>query len=503
MRMKASSQPDLTGLRQRLRSGIDPVLRRNREPTAKSRDNDALAEPWPDNYRTALTLLRADRQLDPSVPAQAIASMAERLRHHRPLLITSLLSPVTVLDYLEQHLAPDQATAVVDSWIAAYWLAEAAWAAVGDGLPASAGFAAGEAELLRPLAARLWFLVGSEPMRARGDDDAWWARGGLDLDLSYSGLLSSTLGGDSWHHVAGACREARREWLDCLNGYQSHAYLSQASPAQIEQELAAVVFRDARRREPLGISQELLAYPAPLDQADRAVMGEVAERHMLPRFDLRGVAALALQGNGRPGRWARRVLALAVLAAGLGSVGFAAGLRSHGAALLAAVCYVFIGVGVVGFGRDWAAPWLLRLPAAAAIGIIALISFLPGGWLFRPLHGWVAAAALGGAAFSYLVVEVRNHGVAGLAVPRALAVLGVGAVHALMVSLVGLIAIAPAFDPHARGLAGMWDHPGYGHAGMVLLLATAWCLAVGVFSQVLWDDRPITAPLAHVSWRSR
>jgi hypothetical protein len=38
--------------------------------------------------------------------------------------------------------------------------------------------------------------------------------------------------------------------------------------------------------------------------------------------------------------------------------------------------------------------------------------------------------------------------------------------------------------------------------GLRVLLATAWCLAVGVFSQILWDDRPITAPLAHLSWRS-
>ncbi len=503
MRMKAISKADLTGLRCRLRGGIDPVLRRNRESTAESRDTDALAEPWPESYVTALTFIRAQRELDLSVPAQAIAAMSERLRHRRPLLIASLMSPATVLDHLEQHLVPDPATAVVDSWIGAYWLAEAAWKAVSGGLPAGAGFAAGEAELLRPLAARLWFLVGSEPMRARGHDDAWWTRGGLDLDLSYSGLLSSTLGADSWHQVAGACREARREWLNCLDAYESYAFLSQATPAQVEQELAAMIFRSGRCGEPLGISQVPLAEAAALDQADLAIIGEVTERHLLPRFALGSVAALTLNDSDLVGRWARRVLALAVLAAGLGSVGFAAGLRSHCAALLAVACYLLIGIGVIVFGRDWAAPWLLRMPAAAAIGIIALISFLPGSWLFPPLHGWVAAAVLGGAAFSYLVVEVRNHGVAGLAVPRSLAVAAVGAAHALMVSLIGLVAIAPAFDPHARGLAGLWDHPGYRHAGMVLLLATTWCLAVGVFSQILWDDRPITAPLAHVSWRSR
>ncbi|HMH93694.1 MAG TPA: hypothetical protein VK586_21765 [Streptosporangiaceae bacterium] len=96
----------------------------------------------------------------------------------------------------------------------------------------------------------------------------------------------------------------------------------------------------------------------------------------------------------------------------------------------------------------------------------------------------------------------RSHGVGGWSLLRSLAVAGVGAVHALLVSLIGLVAVAPAFVSGGKALAGVWRHPGYGHAGMVLLLSTAWCLAVGVFSQILWDDRPITAALAHLSWRS-
>ncbi|HET9894938.1 MAG TPA: hypothetical protein VFQ44_08375 [Streptosporangiaceae bacterium] len=498
MGMKATSQAGLDGLRRRLQGGIGPVLRLSREPTAASRDEDALAEPWPREYVSALRQVRQVPDLDSSVPANAIKALSGRLRDRRPLMIATLFNPVTVLDHIEHELVPDQRTAVVDSWIGACWLAEAAWQAVRADLPAAAGFAVGETELLRPLAGRLRFLVGSEPMRARGHADAWWTDG----RFGQSGLLSHTFGTDSWHQVAGACREARAEWLSYLNAYQSHSYLAQASPAQVEQELAAVIFRDGRRGEPLGISNATLAKSwVPLDQADQAVLHEVAERHLLPRFALGGVAALALQDSRPARRWARRLLALAVLAAGLGSVGFAAALRSHVATGLAVACYVLIGAGVVSFGRDWAAPWLLRMPAAATIGIIALISFLPGGWLFPPRHGRIAAVVLGGAAFCYLVVEVRNHGVGRLAVPRSLAVLVVGAVHALLVSLIGVIAVAPAFVPRARGLAGMWDHPGYGHAGLVLLLATAWCLAVGVFSQILWDDRPITAPLAHVSWR--
>jgi hypothetical protein len=71
-----------------------------------------------------------------------------------------------------------------------------------------------------------------------------------------------------------------------------------------------------------------------------------------------------------------------------------------------------------------------------------------------------------------------------------------------MVSLLGLVVVAPAFVQNGQKLAAIWHHPSYRHAAMVLVLATAWCLAVGVFSQILWDDRPITAPLAHLSWRS-
>jgi hypothetical protein len=86
---------------------------------------------------------------------------------------------------------------------------------------------------------------------------------------------------------------------------------------------------------------------------------------------------------------------------------------------------------------------------------------------------------------------------------RSGGVVAVGDAHALLVSLIGLVAVAPGYVPAGSQLAALWRDPaGYRHGGMVLLLATAWCLAVGVFSQILWDDRPITAPLAHLSWRS-
>jgi hypothetical protein len=189
---------------------------------------------------------------------------------------------------------------------------------------------------------------------------------------------------------------------------------------------------------------------------------------------------------------------------GLVAVGLAAALIVWPAVVVAAACYLLVCVSVMLPGGGLSAMWLLRMPAASAVGVFALISFMPGGWLMTPPGGWHAVLALGGASFGYLLVEARNHGVASVAaLMRALLVMTVGAVHALMVSVIGLVAVAPAFVNQGADLSKLWSKPAHGHAGMVLALATAWCLAVGVFSQILWDDRPITAPLAHLSWRNR
>ncbi|HEY6786025.1 MAG TPA: hypothetical protein VI365_01815, partial [Trebonia sp.] len=111
-------------------------------------------------------------------------------------------------------------------------------------------------------------------------------------------------------------------------------------------------------------------------------------------------------------------------------------------------------------------------------------------------------AALGIASFGYLLIEVRNHGASPVqALGRALAVTVIGAMHALMVSLIGLVVIAPAFVSSGQQLHDMWAHLAPHQAIAILSLATAWCLAFGVFTQILWDDQPITASLAHIRWR--
>ena len=501
------SAAGLGGLVTRLEQGVCGSAQRSRPADWTFRDRNAMASLWPAAAFACLADIRDVPWPTPDQPGQVIASLSAAFRATPALLATVLYAPATVLAQLLTSAAAGGAAAgaaLVDAWIALCWTAEGAWDAIVQGLPVDAGYGAGDTDLLRPLAARLRFLVLSEPMRWRGQPDgAWWAWEPDEI-FGASGVLDRTLGERSWGLVVSRCQESRRLWQRCLDEYQSHPLLSQARPAELEQELEALVFSGPDRRAPLILSVRPLAEQAGPTAADKNVADEVAERHLLPRFDLAGVLALALYDDDRRGRAGRRAIAALAALAGLATVTCAALLAVRPAAVLAAVCYVLIGVGVMAYGTAWAAPWLLRLPAAAAVGVIALVSILPGGWIpaASPPEGGLAVLALAAASCGYLLVQARNHGLTGWSLGRAVAVAAIGAAHALMVSLLGLVVVAPAFIADGSSLVALWRHPGYRHAGVVLALATVWCLAVGVFSQILWDDRPITAPLAHLSWRS-
>jgi hypothetical protein len=494
----------------RLRGGIYPAVRRNRPADQDERDRAALAG-WPGDDLAPLTGIRSGRW-DTDAASTVIANVTRRIRGDRPFLAALLFSPDMVLDVMRNpaDAAAARLPSDADAWIAMCLTFEAAWDAVTTDTFEDPAYAAGDAELLRPVAARVRFLVLTEPMRWRGATaGTCWARP-EDRDYGETGILTRVFGPESWHLLVARCLEARRAWLSCLDAYQSHPLLSQAEPGELEGELAVLLFRRpgtgllGRASAPLGLSVSRLTENAPLTPGDKAVIAEAADRHLLPRFALPAMIRFAFLGGSPRGRRARLLCGTAAAVAALVAVGLAAGLLLHQATIAAAVFYLLVCVGVVAFGSDWAAVWLLRMPAASAVGIIALVSFLPGDWLRRLADGWLATLALAAVSFGYLVIEVRNHGVAAWAsARRALAVVAVGAAHALMVSLIGLVVVAPAFVNSGPQFAMLWHHPGYRHAGMLLALATAWCLAVGVFSQILWDDRPITAPLAHLSWRDR
>jgi hypothetical protein len=500
----------LAELAGRLAGGLGPALLRSRPADYPDRDSAALAKEWPRSLGEVLPTIRRDPWTDGRErTAQVIDDLVTCLGGSRDRLAAVLFAPAGVLESLRASFGspPEsggQGSRVADRWIVLCWIAEAAWHTVGAAeLMTDPDFVAGDGELLRPVAARLRFLTLSEPMRWRAQQPkAWWADE-LDLDFGDSGIVDRVFGERSWNLLNGRFRESRRAWLECLNGYESHPLLAQAKPKEIEAEICALVFRHPQGFAPLGVSRNPLAWSAPLTAEDLAVAGEVSEEHLLPRFSLRAVIGLAFYDPKRWLRAARAVLGAAVVVAVLVVVALVAWLKIRDAVVAAVACYGLIAAGVVAFGSRWASLWLLRLPAASAVGLVALIALLPEVVLRAPHAGWAACVVLGGAAYAYLLVEARNHGVGpGTALLRSAGVALTGSVHALMVSLIGLVAVAPALSAHGSDLAALWRHPGYGHAGMLLLLAASWCLAVGVFSQILWDDRPITAPLAHLRWRS-
>jgi hypothetical protein len=493
---------DLGGLaafRDRLTGGIYGSIAATRRPDYAAVDGAQFAT-WPAEKPGLLGDIRGgDGAPQDGAPLATIKGFTAELRKKRELLTAVVFSP----DLLQRRLvclygSSDQDLA--DCWMTMCWIAEAAWSSLADHLPADAGYAIGDAELLRPVAARMRFLVLSEAMRFRGQVEGTLWLANADA-FGGSGVFDRFFGPDSWTDLVGRCRDARREWQECLDTFQSQPLLRQAKPEELERELRTLLFADGHA-EPLVLSVRPLPERASLTPEDATVIGDSVERHLLPRFAMATVARLALYDDSRPRQWARRLFALAIILTGFGAAGCAAGLLVHPAVWLAAACYALICVGVVVFPGSWGATLLLRMPAASAVGIFALIAFMPGGWLQNPPGGWAAAAVLTAVSFGYLLVEARNHGVARRsAAPRAVFVVVVGAVHALMVSLIGLVVVAPALVANGDRMSEIWSKPGYGHAGVVLALAAAWCLTVGVFLQILWDERPITAPLAHLSWR--
>ncbi|HEX9352543.1 MAG TPA: hypothetical protein VF933_01815 [Streptosporangiaceae bacterium] len=408
----------------------------------------------------------------------AIGCLAGELAANRPQLLTILFSPGALVTRVPE-LVRVPSSNPVNGWLGTCWLAEAAWRALNSRMT-DPEFAAADRDLLLPLSARLRFLAIAEPMRHRGERASAWLPAGDMRDFDDSGLIGRVFGTGSWNSVVGRCRQARRIWHGYLDAYQSHPYLSNATPSELEAELTALVFTRSRGGTPMVLSVGPLSQPAAPTAEDTTLADEVTSRHLLPRFRLIHVGRLAAYALGSQGRVTRILFgACAVLAAGAAVAG-AVSLHFHLAVGAAAGFYVVIGAGTVIFGRAWAAAWLLRMPAASTVGLLILLTLSPDWWT-KPRVGWAAAVTLAAASYGYLVLEARNHGVgSGWAVGRSACVALVGAVHALLVSLIGLVAVAPAFVPAGNELARLWRDPhGYRHGGMVLLLATAWCLAAG------------------------
>ncbi|SKA23168.1 hypothetical protein SAMN02745673_03184 [Marinactinospora thermotolerans DSM 45154] len=527
-------------LQYRVEAGIGRALNRHRPGDSEETDIAVLSAPeLLQEYGIIPSLLRPP--VGTKVSARdvdaAITAIGDMLCEHPSRLLAAVYRPLSIVPALRQaQQTPEAHLSLNHQWFAWCWTSEAAWRALhslpgGDPSPLTAT----EVEILTPVAARHRFLALSEPYR---DDRG--VPGPVPSDAAHA------LFGTRSHNVLLAhSRHARWEWSKLLSRHESLAALDGAEPGEIEAETDLLLFefpvkaRNARRGPMPSVRP---GPPLAIGPARRTSRGSrytiedvdfasgVIERHLLPRYQIFTVARAALALAERP-RLGRFTAVMTLCLAGLALAGVLISPWSSSfpftdrsalgfSAVLAGAAYVTGLVGLLVHGRSWGLPWLLRIPAASAIGLLMLTTMHPSWWgaAFEPtdmqipgrepgpeppLAPMEVALLLAVAAFAYLLANARNTAVGvAPALLRAFTVWCAASAHALLIALLGLAWIVPAFSENGHLFRGAWTL--YPEAALAALLqAGAWCLVAGVFSQILWDDRPLTAPLAHAHWRTQ
>lgn len=298
-------------------------------------------------------------------------------------------------------------------------------------------------------------------------------------------------------------REAREDWVTVLDAIEDHPLLARDIDAAADVAALTKIRLDQTKLQP--------GRPTP---RDAEVWRHCVRHHLLSRFLLSPAWRVAWALSG----WRARVaLIIAALALGAGVVLLAVSViwPSRSAyftwgTAVATVGYLAIAAAAAG-ERSASWPWLLRQPASAAVGLLALSTMNPHWWEYgskNPVAASIAAAGLAAAAMVYLAVEAINHGVSGARplMVRVGSVIALGVAHAVLVAGLALRAVVPVYAENGEQLRCLWTGAECAQGGepiLILMLAAGWAFAAGVFIQILWEDQPSTAPLAHLGWRGR
>lgn len=365
--------------------------------------------------------------------------------------------------------APSLLTSHTDaalSWIIAVRVAEAV--VVADEHAGSAGDSSARRRL--PLLRRTRSLVLNGPALVPFPGDAHLTG-------------SCPLGGPA--ELARRAKEARENWfIDLLNHEELPALATWDRP-RIDRELRLLLLR------PKG---------GPWVD-DPPYVRWVVREGFLPRFMLVDAWRAVPRPLQRLALAPLLFLTLIVVACLVGLTGAVPrDLLLPGAPIVATVAYALV---IVAAGLAWETVYLmcLRLPAGAAVGLLAVISFNPK-WVGTPGMTWVlASTALLLASWAYLFVEALAHGVPPVAAGRRSALVSaLGFAHALAVAAIALPVVGRAFS---ADLGTELDQLTKIGLSQFYLLAASAGLAVGVFLQMLWDDHPVTYPLTHLGWKGR
>lgn len=277
--------------------------------------------------------------------------------------------------------------------------------------------------------------------------------------------------------------QARDDWFQDLVNHEDQVVLGSWSPALMDAELRLVV------------DEGLLG----TDEAfDRRVLREA----FLPRFMLIDAwKRLPLRAQ----HWAlasATLLVVATLVTLFGLPGLLSPVAIQWAVGgLAGAAYISIVAGAGLVDRTVGYLACLRLPAGAAVGLLAVMSF-GSNWVRTPGAWWLwAALTLLAASWGYLFLEAIAHGAPRWpALGRAALVTALGFAHGVAVAAIVIPIVGRAIVAHLVKDLGCLSGS---DVSQLLVLAASVGLAVGVFLQVLWDDRPVTYPLTHLAWRGR
>jgi hypothetical protein len=142
----------------------------------------------------------------------------------------------------------------------------------------------------------------------------------------------------------------------------------------------------------------------------------------------------------------------------------------------------------------------LRLPACTLIGLSLLTTVLPNNTLFdKRGPNSFAAIALMFVVGTYLIIEAGAHRIVGRRLfLRSIGVLALATLYALSISIAVVSFIVPVLRvKHWPAL----DDPN--DFSSIVFSTAAGSLLIGLFLQVMWDDRPVTAALGRRTWRSQ
>lgn len=305
-------------------------------------------------------------------------------------------------------------------------------------------------------------------------------------------------------------RRARERWAAALMDDRSHVALARFSANDLEREARELITGEKRAEKP---QRRTLLIPSETSQRsdwwERDDDGQEGARrfveHVICELFLRRFmvgdawrSAWQLRGSRAAGENLRTAMLMPVglMALCLTAVIIAATTNQDWALHWAALCglgvYATAGLGILTCGPVVGDVLLLRLPAAAAIGAAAVIA-LDVKWWERT--GWgIPLVVLPAIAVGYLAIEARGSSANGSSAALRACVVGVaGCGHSVAVSVVAIVWIGPFLSPNGNGTA---DWSAAGGLAQASLVAASVGLALGVFLQLLWEDRQVTYPLA-------